>query len=108
VITPEVKVEDKFESFLDWQNYMDEYNSSGRNHFDTEKKEAADLEAFTTGKTSLSDHLRWQLLMTKPEPEEELIGSHVIGNINKYGYLDISVEEIAAMPARHTRIRSGK
>jgi RNA polymerase sigma-54 factor len=101
VITREVNVEDKFESFLDWQSYMDEYNSSGRNHFDTEKKEAADLEAFTTGKTSLSDHLRWQLLMTKPEPEEELIGSHVIGNINKYGYLDISVDEIAAICQAH-------
>ncbi|RJP42996.1 MAG: RNA polymerase sigma-54 factor [Desulfobacteraceae bacterium] len=93
--TQEVTIDDKLDNFLDWQNYIDEYNSTGRIHFESEKKEAADLEAFTTNRTSLSDHLRWQLLMAKPDTDEELIGSHIIGNINKYGYLDLGIEEIA-------------
>lgn len=94
--TREVSIDDKFDNFFDWQNYIDEYNSTGRTQFESEKKEAADFEAFTTSLTSLSDHLRWQLLMTKPDPHVELIGSHIIGNINKYGYLDLGIEEIAA------------
>jgi RNA polymerase sigma-54 factor len=33
--------------------------------------------------------------MTKPDQEEERIGSLIIGNLNKDGYLDVSDEEIA-------------
>jgi len=33
--------------------------------------------------------------MTKPDKEEERIASLIIGNLNKDGYLDVSVEEIA-------------
>ena len=103
--TQEVTIDDKLDNFLDWQNYIDEYNSTGRIHFESEKKEAADLEAFTTNRTSLSDHLRWQLLMAKPDTDEELIGSHIIGNINKYGYLDLGIEEIAvACQARPEKV----
>lgn len=99
--TREVTIEEKFDNYLDWQNYIDEYSSTGRTHFESEKKEALDLESFTANKTSLSDHLRWQLLMTKPDHEEELIGSHIIGNINKSGYLDHEIDEIAAACQAH-------
>lgn len=99
--TPEVTIADKFDNYLDWQNYIDEYNSTGRTYHEIEKKDASDLEAFTSNRTSLADHLRWQLLMIKPDPEEELIGSHIIGNINKYGYLDAEIDDIAA--ACHAR-----
>ena len=94
--TKEVSIEEKFDNYLDWQNYLDEFNSTGKIHFESEQKDAPDLEAFTTSKTSLADHLRWQLLMTQPTAEEEEIGSLIIGNINKDGYLDASVEDIAS------------
>ncbi|MBC2716837.1 MAG: RNA polymerase factor sigma-54 [Desulfobacteraceae bacterium] len=93
--TKEVSIDEKFDNYLDWHHYIDEFNSTGKIHFESERKEAPDLEAFTTNKTSLADHLRWQLLMTQPSPEDEEIGSQIIGNINKDGYLDISVEDIA-------------
>jgi RNA polymerase sigma-54 factor len=93
--TKEVSMDEKFDNYLDWHHYIDEYNSTGKIHFESEKKDATDFEAFTANKTSLADHLRWQLLMTQPSPEEEEIGSIIIGNINNNGYLDISIEEIA-------------
>jgi len=93
--TKEVTIDEKFDNYLDWHNYLDEFNSTGKIHFESEKKDATDFEAFTTNKTSLADHLRWQLLMKQPSPEDEEIGSHIIGNINKDGYLDISIEDIA-------------
>jgi len=92
--TKEVSIEEKFDNYLDWHNYIDEFNSTGKIHFESEKKDAPDLEAFTTNKTSLADHLRWQLLMTQPTPEDEEIGSQIIGNINKDGYIDVSFETL--------------
>lgn len=91
----EVTIEDKFDNHLEWQHYIDEYSSTGKVHLEFEEKEAPNYEAFTANKTSLADHLRWQLLMTQPTLDEEVIGSLIIGNLNKFGHMDISVEEIA-------------
>jgi len=43
----------------------------------------------------LREHLLWQLLMTSPTREEEKIGSLIAGNIDKDGYLDVPVEDLA-------------
>ena len=91
----EISMDEKLDSYLDWSNDADDYNAGGKMHYEGERKESPDLEAFTTNKASLADHLRWQLLMTRPTPEEEEIGSLIIGNIDKDGYLDISAEELA-------------
>jgi RNA polymerase sigma-54 factor len=66
---------------------------------ETEDREAPKYEAFITRKESLNDHLLWQFLMTKPSREDEEIASLIIGNLNKDGYLQVSVEEIAATVA---------
>jgi RNA polymerase sigma-54 factor len=99
VTTKEVTIDEKFDNYLDWHHYIDEYNSTGKIHFESEKKDSLNLEAFTANRTSMADHLRWQLLMTQPTLEEETIGSLIIGNIDKDGYLDITVEEIAQTSA---------
>jgi RNA polymerase sigma-54 factor len=91
----EVSMDEKFDSYLDWNSDSDDFSAGGKTLFEGERKESPDLEAFTTNKVSLADHLRWQLLMTRPTPEEEEIGSLIIGNIDKDGYLDMSVEELA-------------
>lgn len=93
----EVIIEEKIRGDIDWSNYIDEYSSSGRIHFETERKDASNFESFTTRKESLHEHLLWQLLMAFPTDEEERIGSLIIGNLNKDGYLDISVEELVKM-----------
>ena len=93
----EVSIEDKIhEDHVDWSNYLDEYNSAGKITFETEKRETPSYESFITKKESLKDHLLWQLLMSHPNPEEEEIGSLIIGNLNEDGYLDMSVSELAA------------
>ena len=93
--THEVSMDDKFDDRLDWHHYMDEYSSTGKTHFESESKEAPNYEAITASKTTLADHLRWQLLMTQPSPTDEVIGSLIIGNLNKFGFMEDSLEEIA-------------
>jgi RNA polymerase sigma-54 factor len=93
--TKEVTIEEKIRDDIDWNNYIDEYNSSGRVHFETERRDAPNFESFLTRKESLREHLLWQLLMTSPTKEEEKIGTFIAGNIDKDGYLDVPVEYLA-------------
>jgi RNA polymerase sigma-54 factor len=80
---------------VDWSNYLDEYSSPGRVNFESENRDTPRFDAFISKKESLSDHLLWQFLMTFPSPDEERVGSQIIGNLNRDGYLDIALEEIA-------------
>ncbi len=91
----EVTISEKFDERLDWHHYMDEYSSTGKVHFESETRESPNYEAFTSSKATLADHLRWQLLMTQPSSEEEMIGSMIIGNLNKFGFMADSIPEIA-------------
>ena len=91
----EVTIEEKIHDDIDWSNYLDEYNTPGRIHFETENRDTPRFESFIARKESLEDHLLWQFLMTKPTRKEEEIASLIVGNLNKDGYLDITIEEIA-------------
>ena len=93
----EVTIEDKLQQDIDWSNYLDEYNTPGRAHFESEDRDTPRFESFIARKESLNDHLLWQFIMTKPNKEEEKIASLIIGNLNKDGYLVVSTEEIADM-----------
>ena len=95
--TEEVKIEEKIHDDIDWSNYLGEYNTPGRTSYESEDRDAPRYEAFIAPKKSLRDHLLWQLLMTKPAKQEESIASLIVGNLNKDGYLDCTVEEIAIM-----------
>jgi RNA polymerase sigma-54 factor len=92
----EVTIDDKIQEDIDWSNYLDEYNTPGRVHHESEGRDTPRFESFIASNESLDDHLLWQFLMTKPDKEEERIASLIIGNLNKDGYLDASVEEIAS------------
>ena len=91
----EVTIEEKLKEDVDWSNYLDEYNTPGRVNFEGESREAPRFDSFIAPKETLDDHLLWQLLMTRPTPEEERIGSLIIGNLNQAGYLDVPLEEIS-------------
>jgi RNA polymerase sigma-54 factor len=93
--TKEVTIDEKLSSDIDWSNYIDEYNSPGRLRLETEDRDTPQYEAFISHKESLSDHLLWQLLMASPSSEEKRIGSLIIGNLNKDGYLQSNTEDLA-------------
>jgi len=96
-LTKEVEVEEKIRDDIDWENYMNEYNSPGRSSFEFEKKDALSFDNFVATKESLQEHLIWQLRMLFPTQEEEKIGRLIIGNINSDGYLQLIVDDIVEM-----------
>lgn len=93
----EVAIEEKINDNIDWSNYLDEYNSAGRIHFETEKKDTPNFESFVARKESLNEHLLWQMLMIVQTKEQQRIGDLIIGNLDKDGYLKVSVEELVAL-----------
>ncbi len=93
----EVTIEENIRDDIDWNNYINEYNSSGRTHFEAERRDTPNFESFVAHKESLREHLLWQFLMTSPTEEEEKIGSLIVGNLNEDGYLDASIEDLVTM-----------
>jgi len=91
----EVTIEEKVRTDTDWENYINEYNSTGRIHTEIDYSEAPNYEAFTSKKKTLDEHLRWQLMLHGLDEEHEQIGHTIIGNLNRDGYLCSELEEIA-------------
>ncbi len=91
----EITIEEKVRSDTDWENYINEYNSTGKLYIESENKDAPNYEAFTTEKKTLEDHLQWQLRLYGFSELEEKIGHMIIGNLNRDGYLCSDIEEIA-------------
>lgn len=92
---PEVTVEERARDDVDWENYLSEYNT-GWSETAYEERETPSFENLTASRTSLSSHLTWQLNMGSFGEEAREIGTFIIGNLDENGYLDLSIEDIAA------------
>jgi len=91
----EVTIDEKVRTDTDWENYINEYNSTGRVYTESESTAAPNFEAFTSEKKTLKEHLQWQLMLHALDEKEEKIGHTIIGNLNRDGYLCTDLEEIA-------------
>ena len=94
----EVEIVEKSRDDFDWESYLDEYNVSTPvlNERDSSQETPA-YDLYLTNKTSLYDHLAWQLRFLGLDARDREIGDCIIGNLNKDGYLDATLEEIAEM-----------
>ncbi len=92
----EVTIDETVQNDTDWENYINEYNSTGRVYTQSETTEAPNFEAFTSEKKTLDDHLLWQLRLHALNEIDEKIGHMIIGNLNRDGYLCSDIEEIAS------------
>ncbi len=92
-----VTVEETARADIDWSSYLGEYNTPGPVYSEREERELPEYENFLARRESLNEHLMWQLLLSLPGSREERIGSAIIGNLNKDGYLQATVDEIATL-----------
>jgi len=83
------------EDSFDWQSYVESYQPVAPLPM-TRGEEVTTFENVITRTTNLQDHLMWQLQMTYFMKEEERMGQVIIGNLNEDGYLNTSLEELAA------------
>jgi RNA polymerase sigma-54 factor len=84
---------------IDWKEYLDNYSndwhasSSTPADYDDEKRPA--LENTLVQAQSLTEHLIWQLRMIGIDAVEESVAALMIGNMDKDGYLQVDIEDIA-------------
>lgn len=92
-------IEAPFENLLNFgvDEYFDERSSDGRDlgYFSPGVDEQPSFELFQAKKTSLHEHLLWQLMLSESYEEVRRVAEILIGNIDEDGYLKVSEEEIA-------------
>src|SRR5262245_6319854 len=93
---PEIGERDPFQE-IDFGPTFEEYLDPGYRTRETEVKETPSFEQFLRSEDSLADHLNWQLHLTITTPDVAAAAEAIIGNLNDDGYLDCSLEEIAAL-----------
>jgi RNA polymerase sigma-54 factor len=97
---PEKPKDEKTESWddADYEYFFGEYLDEGyRPRQPQEVKELPPIENTLSTKSSLADHLMWQLNLQTTEELMREIGAAIVGNINDDGYLVASADEIAAL-----------
>jgi RNA polymerase sigma-54 factor len=82
----------------DYEYFFGEYLDEGyRPRQPQEVKELPPIENTLSTKSSLADHLMWQLNLQTTDETTRDIGAAIIGNIDEDGYLVASVNEIGAL-----------
>ncbi|MGD0916029.1 MAG: RNA polymerase factor sigma-54 [Thermodesulfobacteriota bacterium] len=95
--TPEVKGEGEGSDEFDWESYIDNYNLTPfqkQSYQDGEERPS--FENFLSKRTTLCDHLHWQLQLSRFTDEEHKTGAWIIGNLDEDGYLKVSLEDICS------------
>jgi RNA polymerase sigma-54 factor len=85
--------QDSQEQEIDWDSYFQNNVDQGMSADNLAERPS--IEATYKKEASLSDHLFWQLNLTIDSDTDKFIGSCIIGNIQKDGYLGAELSEIA-------------
>jgi RNA polymerase sigma-54 factor len=80
-----------------WTRYLESYDESYEQRGGAE--EAPEYESAISTAESLSEHLLQQLSVAVTTEQQRLIGEEIVGNIDENGYLQTTVEELAAVCA---------
>ncbi|MBW2650412.1 MAG: RNA polymerase factor sigma-54 [Deltaproteobacteria bacterium] len=92
--TREITGEGDGKEDFDWDGYLEDFGPMGV-PYHREDADAPPFENMLTKTSSLSDHLLWQLNLSRFTNVEKRVGVQIIGNLNSDGYLMATPEEIA-------------
>jgi RNA polymerase sigma-54 factor len=94
--TPEVKGTGEGVEEYDWENYLENSNLTSFQKSVPDGEEKPSFENFLTKKTTLTDHLQWQLQLSRFTEQEQEAGIWIIGDLDEDGYLKVSLEDICS------------
>ena len=93
---PETEKEKETWDDADYEYFFGEYLDEGyRPRQPQAVKELPPIENTLSSKSSLADHLMWQLNLQTADQQLRDIGAAIVGNIDDDGYLVASVDELA-------------
>lgn len=76
---------------------FEEYLDPGYRTREFEVKETPSFEQFVSSEQSLAEYVLWQLRLTVTEPEVLEAAESIVGNLNDDGYLEGTLDELAAL-----------
>ena len=94
--TKEITGEGDGKEDFDWDAYLEDFGPMGV-PYSRENVDAPSFENTLTKTSSLSDHLLWQLNLSRFTDVERRLGEQIIGNLNNDGYIMATPEEIASL-----------
>ncbi|MCK9172253.1 MAG: RNA polymerase factor sigma-54 [Desulfuromonas thiophila] len=94
--TREVSEADGLAQIDDWQSYLQGFSQGGSMTENFDDDDYPSYENLLTTKTTLCDHLQWQLKLSRLPDALQQIGLVLIGNLDDNGYLRCSLDELAA------------
>ena len=82
---------------IDWEKYLENYQSAPRTGSGVrpDSEELPGYEQTLTRRTSLAEHLIWQLHMVDADKDILAAAASIVGNLNDDGYLSVPIDEIA-------------
>ncbi len=82
---------------LDWREYMESYSNNWQESepADPDDERRQTLENTLTSRTSLEDHLMWQLRLSSLDEADQHTAATIIYNLNDDGYLETPLTELA-------------
>lgn len=92
----EIGERDSFEE-IDFGSTFEEYLDPGYRTVENEVKDTPSFEQFLSTEQNLADYLNWQLRLTITPPGVGDAAEAIIGNLNDDGFLEGTLEEIAAL-----------
>ncbi len=94
-VKPDARSDEAVKDF-DWEGYLENQASSPpMPSYRKEGDELPSVESTMTRGTSLFEHLRWQIELSRFMDEEKAVALLIIGNLTPDGYLDQDLCEIA-------------
>jgi RNA polymerase sigma-54 factor len=77
-----------------WEDYANTFDSNVSFSHETPPADAPSQFDFISEKPGLLAYLQWQLAHSELEPDEWDIALFIAGNLNRYGFLECSLEEV--------------
>ncbi len=93
--TEQVRVEDTVPE-TNWDDYANTFDSNVSFSHETPPADAPSQFDFISEKPSLLAYLQWQLAHAELDADEWDIALFIAGNLNRYGFLECTLEEVMA------------
>lgn len=83
-------------SEVNWEDYANNFDANFSFAHETPAADAPSQFDFISEKPGLSAYLYWQLAHCELDEKEMEVAMYIVGNLNRYGFLEVTLEEIIA------------
>ena len=92
-VTEDFKVSESLGD-VNWENYSNNFDSNFSFSKETPPADAPSQFDFISEKPDLNAYLQWQLAHCELDEDEWEIAFYIIGNLNRYGFLEVDLNDI--------------